>query len=124
MARPALEFSFPRLVVIFVLLSSRPRNLLSYLVFFTPTKRYQEVDGVRKEKERLPTDHQPQGNVRWLMVVNLCLLSSGINLAFGSREHLLPQGGVCLSGTFFLVRLPFPFPWIWDHFVQIKEPNP
>jgi hypothetical protein len=56
MARPALEFSFPRLVVIFVLLSSRPRNLLSYLVFFTPTKRYQEVDGVRKEKERLTTD--------------------------------------------------------------------
>ena len=50
------EFSFPRLVVIFVLLSSRPRNLLSYLVFFTPTKRYQEVDGVRKEKERLTTD--------------------------------------------------------------------
>jgi hypothetical protein len=25
-------------------------------VFFTPTKRYQEVDGVRKEKERLTTD--------------------------------------------------------------------
>ena len=27
-------------------------------VFFTPTKRYQEVDGVRKEKERLTTDRQ------------------------------------------------------------------
>ena len=25
--------------------------------------RYEEVDGVRKEKERLTTDHQPQGNV-------------------------------------------------------------
>ena len=57
MMRREREFSFPRLVVIFVLLSSRPRNLLSYLVFFTPTKRYQEVDGVRKEKERLTTDH-------------------------------------------------------------------
>ena len=56
MMRREREFSFPRLVVIFVLLSSRPRNLLSYLVFFTPTKRYQEVDGVRKEKERLTTD--------------------------------------------------------------------
>ena len=35
----------------------------------------EEVDGVRKEKERLTTDHQPQGNVRWLMVVNLSLFS-------------------------------------------------
>merc|ERR1712166_333139 len=99
------DMGFPRLVVIFVLLSSRPRNLLigslvsfanvrrtsgrtvgpkkrrSYgskgwtregsvvperfansasgnngiSLFFTPTKRYQEVDGVRKEKERLTT---------------------------------------------------------------------
>ena len=44
---PTNEFSFPRLVV-FCPLS------------FTPTKRYEEVDGVRKEKERLTTDHQPQ----------------------------------------------------------------
>ena len=63
------EFSFPRLVVIFVLLSSRPRNLLSYLVFFTPTKRYQEVDGVRKEKERLTTDF------------------SSLSLSFSSSTH-------------------------------------
>ena len=33
-------------------------SLLSSLSF-TPTKRYEEVDGVRKEKERLTTDHQP-----------------------------------------------------------------
>ena len=39
-----MEFSFPRLVVFCLLLS------------FTPTKRYEEVDGVRKEKERLTTD--------------------------------------------------------------------
>ena len=25
----------------------------------TPRRRYEEVDGVRKEKERLTTDHQP-----------------------------------------------------------------
>ena len=43
------EFSFPRLVVFCLLLSS---------LRFTPTKRYEEVDGVRKEKERLTTDHQ------------------------------------------------------------------
>ena len=36
---------------------------------------HEEVDGVRKEKERLTTDHQPQGNVRWFMVVNLSLFS-------------------------------------------------
>ena len=28
----------------------------------------QEVDGVRKEKERLTTDHQPQQPLAWLMV--------------------------------------------------------
>jgi len=38
---------FPRLVVFCLLLSS---------LSFTPTKRYEEVDGVRKEKERLTTD--------------------------------------------------------------------
>ena len=45
-----LENLFPRLVVFCLLLSS---------LSFTPTKRYEEVDGVRKEKERLTTDHQP-----------------------------------------------------------------
>ena len=44
-----LENLFPRLVVFCLLLSS---------LSFTPTKRYEEVDGVRKEKERLTTDHQ------------------------------------------------------------------
>jgi hypothetical protein len=43
----ALENLFPRLVVFCLLLSS---------LSFTPTKRYEEVDGVRKEKERLTTD--------------------------------------------------------------------
>ena len=75
------EFSFPRLVVIFVLLSSRPRNLLSYLVFFTPTKRYQEVDGVRKEKERLTTDFS-----------SLSLSSScGLSVSYFQEDHRWKQ---------------------------------
>jgi len=59
------EFSFPRLVVF---------CLSPVLSRFTPTKRYDEVDGVRKEKERLTTDHQRRttlwkGNERLVLMV-------------------------------------------------------
>ena len=48
-------------------------SLLSSPVLSLPTKRYEEVDGVRKEKERLTTDHQPQHHIfsldmMWLVV--------------------------------------------------------
>ena len=42
--------------LILVTFLSTVGSLLSSLSF-TPTKRYEEVDGVRKEKERLTTDH-------------------------------------------------------------------
>ena len=56
--KPTQENLFPRLVVFCLLLSS---------LSFTPTKRYEEVDGVRKEKERLTTDHQPQHHIFLLL---------------------------------------------------------
>ena len=71
-----------------------PMIKIRELVSTVGSLRYEEVDGVRKEKERLTTDHQPQGNVRWLMVVNLSLFSFvplTINQALKapSRECLL-----------------------------------
>ena len=43
--------------------------LLSPYLTINPGKRYEEVDGVRKEKERLTTDHQPKPpeDIFWLI---------------------------------------------------------
>ena len=92
--KPTQENLFPRLVVFCLLLSS---------LSFTPTKRYEEVDGVRKEKERLTTDHQPQHHIflllgsydvvvgRWLTFRHLFLSTltpSTTHLLFLYRQHL------------------------------------
>ena len=49
-------------------------SLLSSLSF-TPTKRYEEVDGVRKEKERLTTDQPTLPRKGWLGVGNRFIAS-------------------------------------------------
>merc|ERR1711957_689157 len=81
-----LENLFPRLVVFCLLLSS---------LSFTPTKRYEEVDGVRKEKERLTTDHQPPNSYlfAWcstFICLFLCVLESSEPLEFFFLERILP----------------------------------
>ena len=49
-------------------------SLLSSLSF-TPTKRYEEVDGVRKEKERLTTDHLSPRGEDWSLTFRFLVLS-------------------------------------------------
>ena len=64
------SISFPRLVVFcLLLLLSCFFGCLFLFYFIVETrrkkinKRYEEVDGVRKEKERLTNDHRSQGHV-------------------------------------------------------------
>ena len=49
--------------------------LLLSSLSFTPTKRYEEVDGVRKEKERLTTDHLSPRGEDWSLTFRFLVLS-------------------------------------------------
>ena len=66
------SISFPRLVVFCLLLLLSCFFGCLFFFFFANkhetrrkkiNKRYEEVDGVRKEKERLTNDHRSQGHV-------------------------------------------------------------
>ena len=86
-------------------------SLLSSLSF-TPTKRYEEVDGVRKEKERLTTDHlSPRGEdwsltFRFLVHV-LIYINKKIMHTQGERQYQY----IVFYQPFFYLKQIFEIPF-------------
>ena len=69
-------------------------------------ERYEEVDGVRKEKERLTTDHQPQRRLletgttdSWKEIINLVNIAESVVVV--SLKSLQTSGSNLISNIYY-----------------------